>query len=98
MPCCPYWCGRRVRPGSICTPSAMTRYGCCSPRATPCQPPTRRLVAYLLGRAEGTPLYVGELLRTLEDEGVLYRAADGWLLGDLGAVGVPPLLRQVLDT
>ena len=58
---------------------------------------TARLVAYLAGRAEGNPLYTGELLRTLEEEGALRRNDAGWALGDLAAVGIPPLLRQVID-
>jgi DNA-binding CsgD family transcriptional regulator len=49
------------------------------------------------GRAEGNPFFAGELLRTLEEKQALLLRATGWALGDLGEVGVPPLLRQVID-
>ena len=48
-------------------------------------------------QAEGNPFYVGELLRTLEEERVLCAGDAGWRLGDLRGVQVPPLLRQVID-
>jgi DNA-binding CsgD family transcriptional regulator len=68
-------------------------------------PDLHRLVEYLQARAEGNPFFVGELLRTLEDERVLRRAAGAigprgaalWELGDVNQVGLPVLLRQVLD-
>ncbi len=56
-----------------------------------------RLEKYLEVRAEGNPFYVGELLRTLEDAGVLNAGVDGWILGDLEQVRVPTLLRQVIE-
>jgi DNA-binding CsgD family transcriptional regulator len=56
-----------------------------------------RLVAYLQSRAEGNPLYLGELLRTLEEAETLYRVPEGWRLGDLTVTAVPVLLRQVID-
>ncbi len=56
-----------------------------------------RLEQYLGERAEGNPLYAGELLRTLEDEGVLAQKSGTWHLGDLEQVRVPPLLRQVIE-
>src|SRR5205823_5780990 len=56
-----------------------------------------RLAAYLAERAEGHPLFVGELLRALEEAGALSPADRGWRLGDLGGVRVPGLLRQVID-
>ncbi|HEU5326868.1 MAG TPA: hypothetical protein VFU78_02185, partial [Thermomicrobiales bacterium] len=56
-----------------------------------------RLVTYLADRAEGNPFFAGELLRTLEEARVLTQDGATWVLGDLGAVGVPPLLRQVID-
>ena len=55
-----------------------------------------RLAGYLLRRTEGNPLFLGELLRTLESAAVLHRAGDRWALGDLTGVPVPPLLRQVI--
>ncbi|HEX5503872.1 MAG TPA: AAA family ATPase, partial [Thermomicrobiales bacterium] len=56
-----------------------------------------RLVAYLADHAAGNPLYIGELLRTLEEEGLLRPRAGGWALGDLALARVPPLLRQVIE-
>ncbi len=56
-----------------------------------------RLVAYLQARSEGNPLFLGELLHTLEAEGTLRQLPGGWALGDLARVHVPPLLRQVID-
>ncbi len=58
---------------------------------------TSRLAAYLQARAEGNALFVGELLRSLEEAGTLRREGDGWRLGDLAQVSVPALLRQVID-
>jgi DNA-binding CsgD family transcriptional regulator/tetratricopeptide (TPR) repeat protein len=58
---------------------------------------TSRLIAYLDGRAEGNPLFLGELLRTLEEEGLLRTEAHRWLLGDLTRVQVPALLRTVIE-
>ena len=54
------------------------------------------LVGYLTMRTEGNALFLGELLRTLEDEGLLRQDSDRWTLGDLGRVPVPALLRQVI--
>jgi len=56
-----------------------------------------RLVSYLQSRAEGNALFVGELLRTLEEGDVLARDGDGWRLDDLARAGVPTLLRQVIE-
>ena len=56
-----------------------------------------RLVAWLAGRAEGNAFFTAQLLRALADAGILRRADGGWALGDLGAVGLPTPLRQVLD-
>jgi hypothetical protein len=58
---------------------------------------TERLVDYLRQRAEGNALYVGELLRTLEEAGAVSRDGDGWRLGDLGVGAVPTLLKQVIE-
>ncbi len=57
----------------------------------------QRLVDYLKERAEGNPLYAGELLRTLEDEEVLAQTEGAWHLGDLTQVRVPALLRHVIE-
>ena len=56
-----------------------------------------RLTTYLHERAEGNPLYTGELLRTLEDEGVLRIQGLGWTLGGLQNLAVPPFLQQVIE-
>jgi DNA-binding CsgD family transcriptional regulator len=58
---------------------------------------TTRLATYTHRRSEGNPLFVGELLRTLEEEEVLQRASAGWTLGSLTGVRVPPLLRQIIE-
>jgi DNA-binding CsgD family transcriptional regulator len=57
-----------------------------------------RLVAYLQSRAEGNALFVGELLRALEEMGAVRREGDAWRVGDLAHIAVPPLLRQVIDS
>jgi hypothetical protein len=56
-----------------------------------------RLGAYLFGRAEGNPLFVGEILRTLEEERILRLREGQWSLGDLVVTSVPRSLRQVID-
>ncbi|MDI3341320.1 MAG: AAA family ATPase [Sphaerobacter sp.] len=56
-----------------------------------------RLMDYLEACARGNPLYIRELLCTLEDEHLLRPAASGWTLGDLAQVRVPTLLRQVIE-
>jgi DNA-binding CsgD family transcriptional regulator len=58
---------------------------------------TARLVSYLRGRSEGNPLYLGEVLRTLEEEERIRPAGAGWSVGDLEHVAVPSLVRQVID-
>ncbi|MGH9173073.1 MAG: ATP-binding protein, partial [Vicinamibacterales bacterium] len=57
----------------------------------------RRLVAYLERRSEGNPLYIDELLRTLEVEQRLQPGDNGWTLLPVDDAGIPPLLRQVID-
>ncbi|HEY7035276.1 MAG TPA: AAA family ATPase, partial [Thermomicrobiales bacterium] len=56
-----------------------------------------RLVAYLERHAEGNPFFATELLRSLEEDGLLRWGADGWILAALDRVIVPSLLRQVID-
>ena len=59
-----------------------------------------RLLAYLEAHAEGNPLYLGELLRTLEEERLLQPGDEhhpAWRLGDLRLAPVPLLLRQVIE-
>ncbi len=56
-----------------------------------------RIVEHIWRRSEGNPFFAGELLHGLEDDQVLRYTEEGWELGDLDQVHVPPLLRQVLD-
>ena len=56
-----------------------------------------RLVAYLSRRAEGNPLFTGEVLRTLEESHVLQRGEGRWVLGDVSRTPIPTLLKQVID-
>ena len=56
-----------------------------------------RLTTYLQGRADGNALFLGELLRALEEAGTLRQENGGWRLDSLAHVSVPPLLRQVID-
>ncbi len=53
-----------------------------------------RLVAYLTRRTEGNALFAHEMLRALEERGVV--ATGGETLGDLEGVAVPSLLRQIV--
>jgi class 3 adenylate cyclase len=72
---------------------------------------SRALVEELLGRAElpvalseriletaeGNPLFLGEMLRMLVDEGALRREQDRWVaVGDLADVEVPPTIQALL--
>jgi ATP/maltotriose-dependent transcriptional regulator MalT len=56
-----------------------------------------RLVAYLAAQAEGNPLFVVELLRTLVEDRVLTRTTAGWSVGALQQGVVPLLVQQVID-
>ncbi|MHB8647360.1 MAG: AAA family ATPase [Thermomicrobiales bacterium] len=58
---------------------------------------TVRLVTYLQSRAEGNALFVGELLRSLEEAGALRQEGEEWRLSDLAQAALPVLLRQVID-
>jgi DNA-binding CsgD family transcriptional regulator/tetratricopeptide (TPR) repeat protein len=58
---------------------------------------TDRLVGYLERHAEGNPFFAVELLRALEDTGLLQLASTGWELGELDQVVMPSLVRQVID-
>ena len=57
----------------------------------------KRLRDRLHRLSEGNPFYLGELLRSLETDGVLKEGNDGWELIGLASVQVPPLIRQVID-
>lgn len=59
-----------------------------------------RLVTALRGNAEGNPLFLHEVLRTLEDERLLRpptTAADCWTVCDLTHVPLPVLIQQVIE-
>jgi DNA-binding CsgD family transcriptional regulator len=56
-----------------------------------------RLVEYLAHHADGNPFFAVELLRTLEEEGLLDRNGDEWNLAQLDHIVIPPLLQQVID-
>ena len=58
-------------------------------------PDRERLVGYLAGRTEGNAFFLGELLRTLQGEGLLYQDDTGWTLGDLERAPLPVLLRRM---
>ena len=75
------------------------------------QPESEELIADLLGSspldaadsarivdaAEGNPLFVEEMLRMLEDDGLLRRSDDGWRVeGDLSRVAVPATIQALL--
>src|SRR5262249_50920366 len=66
----------------------VTRYGLAGTDVS-------RLVAYLQARAEGNALFLGELLRALEESNDLRRESDHWVLGALDRAALPPLLQQV---
>ena len=58
----------------------------------------QRLMTYLRKRAEGNAFFALELLRSLEDAGVLVPGTGVWVLHDLSDVRLPGLLRQVIES
>jgi non-specific serine/threonine protein kinase len=56
-----------------------------------------RLVSYLTDLTAGNAFFTIELLRTLEEELVLHREGEGWVLEDPGGIRVPSLLRQIIE-
>lgn len=56
-----------------------------------------RLVAYLDLHTDGNPFFAIELLRALEEEGMIGVSPEMTTLGRLDHVVVPSLLRQVID-
>lgn len=58
---------------------------------------SRQLATWLYRHGEGIPFFTIELLFNLEAGGILRRQGDGWVLGDLGSVQVPLLVRQFVD-
>jgi predicted ATPase len=61
------------------------------------RPDEDRLVAYLEQHAEGNPFFATELLRALEEEGLLQQVDGHWQLGDIAHVLVPLFLHQVIE-
>jgi DNA-binding CsgD family transcriptional regulator len=56
-----------------------------------------RLAAWLEERAGGNAFFTLQLLRALEEQGVLRDDRDSWALGDLAAVRLPLAVRQIID-
>lgn len=56
-----------------------------------------RLTAFTFRLAQGNPLFTCELLRSLERDDLLVERGDGWALGNLDNLRVPPLIRQTID-
>ena len=56
-----------------------------------------RLVSYLTDLTAGNAFFTLELMRTLEEELVLHRDGEGWILEDPGGIRVPSLLRQIIE-
>jgi hypothetical protein len=56
-----------------------------------------RLVTYLDRHSDGNPFFAIELIRALEEAGLLRRGTDRSSLGELDRIVVPALLRQVID-
>jgi predicted ATPase len=57
-----------------------------------------RLISYLQRRTEGNPFFIGELMRSLEESGVIRQQGTTWTVGDLRRILVPALIRQVIDS
>src|SRR5918997_5387167 len=56
-----------------------------------------RLAAYLIERTEGNALFLTELLRSLEEERLIERIAQGASAQAIAQTPVPLLLRQIVD-
>ena len=50
----------------------------------------------LLAASEGNPLFVGELMRMMVDEGALRLAGDRWVATELDALEMPPSIQALL--
>ena len=61
------------------------------------EPAVHRLAAYLIERTEGNALFLTELLRSLEEEGLIDRIARGAYAQAIAQTPVPALLRQIVD-
>ena len=54
-------------------------------------------VERLVEAAGGNPLFLEEMFRMLEDEGVIEHIGDRWrVVGDVGTVAVPPTINALL--
>jgi DNA-binding CsgD family transcriptional regulator len=58
---------------------------------------TDRLVGWLDERAGGNAFFTLQLLRALDEEGVLWADGDGWALENLADVRLPVAVRQMID-
>ncbi len=58
---------------------------------------SHRLATHLVERSEGNALFMTELLRSLEEDGLLDRLASGSSVEFLAPMPVPVLLRQIVD-
>ncbi|HVN86363.1 MAG TPA: adenylate/guanylate cyclase domain-containing protein, partial [Candidatus Binatia bacterium] len=55
------------------------------------------VAAKILATSEGNPLFVGELVRMLVDEGAIERRGDRWIIGaNLAALEMPPTIHALL--
>ncbi|HEX8082793.1 MAG TPA: adenylate/guanylate cyclase domain-containing protein [Solirubrobacteraceae bacterium] len=54
------------------------------------------LAERVLETTEGNPLFLGEMLRMLVDDGVLRRSGDQWVTEQSGGVAVPPTIHALL--
>ncbi|HVN84362.1 MAG TPA: nuclear transport factor 2 family protein [Candidatus Binatia bacterium] len=55
------------------------------------------VAAKVLATSEGNPLFVGELVRMLVDEGAIERQGDRWIVGaNLAALEMPPTIHALL--
>jgi predicted ATPase len=55
------------------------------------------VTAYLQDRAEGNPLFISEILKTLEEARAIRMKSGRWEVGNLGHVPTPSLVRQVIE-
>ncbi|HEX8123285.1 MAG TPA: adenylate/guanylate cyclase domain-containing protein [Solirubrobacteraceae bacterium] len=55
------------------------------------------LAERVLETTEGNPLFLGEMLRMLVDDGVLKRTGDQWIAGESSGVSVPPTIHALLS-
>jgi predicted ATPase len=55
------------------------------------------VVAKVLATSEGNPLFVGELVRMLVDEGAIEKQGERWIVGaNLAALEMPPTIHALL--